>query len=65
MAKRMYIGQGGLARRVKKIYVGAGGYAARVKKAYVGIGGTARPFSAGASRHITAAPPTLPPNASI
>lgn len=47
MAKRMYIGQGGLARRVKKIYVGAGGYAARVKKAYVGIGGTARPFFGG------------------
>lgn len=47
MAKRMYIGQGGLARRVKKIYVGAGGYAARVKKAYIGIDGTARPFFGG------------------
>lgn len=43
MAKKMYFGVGGTARRVKKIYIGVGGVAKRVKKAYIGVGGVARP----------------------
>jgi len=44
MAKGIYIGGGGVARRVKKIYVGVGGVARKVKKGYIGVGGVARPF---------------------
>lgn len=44
MAKRIYIGVGGTARRVKKAYIGMGGVARRIKKAYIGVGGVARPI---------------------
>ena len=44
MAKRIYIGAGGTARRVKKAYIGMGGVARRIKKAYIGVGGVARPI---------------------
>lgn len=42
MAKRVYIGVGGKARKVKKIYIGVAGVARKVKKAYIGVGGVAR-----------------------
>ena len=45
MAKKMYFGVAGKARKVKKIYFGVGGKARKVKKGYIGIGGKARPFS--------------------
>lgn len=44
MAKKVYIGVGGKARKVKKIYIGVGGKARKVKKGYIGVGGVARPF---------------------
>ena len=44
MAKGMYVGISGKARKIKKGYVGIGGKARKIKKAYVGIGGKARPF---------------------
>ena len=44
MAKKVYIGVGGVARKVKKLYFGVGGVARKVKKGYIGIGGVARPF---------------------
>lgn len=44
MAKKVYVGIGGKARKVKQIYIGIGGLARKVKKAYVGVGGVARPF---------------------
>ena len=44
MAKKVYIGIGGKARKVKKIYFGVGGKARKVKKAYIGVGGKARCF---------------------
>lgn len=43
MAKRIYVGVGNTARRVKKAYVGINGIARRIKKAYIGVGGVARP----------------------
>ncbi|MGB8455142.1 MAG: hypothetical protein WCD89_22780 [Anaerocolumna sp.] len=50
MAKGIYVGVGGVARKVKKIYIGVSGVARKVKKAYVGVGGAARLFfSAGLS----------------
>ncbi len=47
MAKGLYVGVAGKARKVKKIYVGIGGKARRVKKGYVGVGGKARLFWSG------------------
>lgn len=47
MAKRVYFGVGGKARKVKKIYFGVDGKARRVKKGYIGIGGVARQFFSG------------------
>lgn len=47
MAKGMYVGISGKARKIKKGYVGIGGKARKIKKAYVGIGGKARPFWTG------------------
>lgn len=44
MAKKAYIGVGGLARKVKRCYVGVGNVARKIKKAYIGVGGVARPF---------------------
>ena len=42
MAKNLYVGVGGKARKVKALYVGVGGKARKVKKVYVGVGGKAR-----------------------
>ena len=42
MAKTVYIGVGGVARKVKRIYVGVGGVARKVKKAFIGVDGVAR-----------------------
>lgn len=38
MARKLYIGVDGIARRVTKMYIGISGVARRVKKAYVGTG---------------------------
>lgn len=42
MAKNIYVGVGGKARKIKQLYVGVGGKARKVKKVYVGVGGKAR-----------------------
>ena len=42
MAKGIYIGVNGIAKKVKKLYVGVSGVAKKVKKAYVGVGGVAK-----------------------
>lgn len=47
MAKRIYVGVGGIARKVKKAYIGVEGLARKVKKAYIGVGGVARPVFSG------------------
>lgn len=47
MAKGMYIGVDGKARKVKKMYIGVDGVARKIKKAYIGIGGVARPCFGG------------------
>ena len=47
MAKRVYIGVGGVARKVRRGYIGVGNVARKIKKAYIGVGGVARPFWAG------------------
>ena len=44
MSKNVYIGVGGVARKVKNIYIGVGGVARKVKKGYIGVGGVARLF---------------------
>jgi hypothetical protein len=59
MAKGMYIGVGGVARKGKKAYVGVANVARKVKKMYVGIGGVARLcYSAGLSYTATTALPS-------
>ena len=47
MAKGLYIGVDGKARKVKKIYTGINGKARKVKKGYIGIDGKARLFFSG------------------
>ncbi len=42
MAKKIYAGVEGNARKVKKIYLGVGNTARKVKKIYIGVNGTAR-----------------------
>ena len=44
MAKKVYIGQSDLARKVNKIYLGIDGKARKVVKGYVGVNGVARQF---------------------
>lgn len=44
MAKAVYLGVAGVARKVKKMYIGVNGVARKVKKAYIGVGGVARQF---------------------
>ena len=44
MTKAMYIGVGGVARKVKKMYIGVDNVARKVKKGYIGVGGVARCF---------------------
>lgn len=47
MARKIYYGAGGKARKVKKIYYVAGGRARKVRRGYIGVGGKARPFWTG------------------
>lgn len=47
MTKAIYIGVGGLARKVKKVYFGVSGIARKVKSGYIGVGGLARLFWSG------------------
>lgn len=42
MAKGLYFGVGGKARKGKRAYIGIGGKARKIKKMYIGIGGKAR-----------------------
>lgn len=42
MAKQVYVGIDGKARKIKKIYVGVNGIAREVKVAYVGVDNKAR-----------------------
>lgn len=50
MAKGIYVGVNGVARKVKKIYVGVNNVARKVKKIYVGVNGVARlTYSSGLS----------------
>lgn len=42
MAKSIYIGVDGKARKAKNIYIGVGGKARKVKKMYIGVNGVAR-----------------------
>ena len=44
MAKKIYVGVNGKARKVRKMYVGVGGSAHKVKKGYIGVNGVARLF---------------------
>ena len=44
MAKSVYVGVGGVAKKVKNIYVGVEGKARKVIKAYVGVNGVAKLF---------------------
>ena len=44
MAKKVYIGQSDLARKVNEIYLGIDGKARKVVKGYVGVNGVARQF---------------------
>ena len=44
MAKGIYVGVSGKARKVKKLYIGVNGKARKVKKAYIGVNGKARLF---------------------
>ena len=46
MAKKMYIGVNGVARKVKTPYVGVDGKARKVKAGYIGVNGVARQFYA-------------------
>lgn len=48
MAKGIYTGADGTARKVKKAYIGINGVARKIKKAYIGVDGTAHlAFAAG------------------
>ena len=42
MAKNLYMGVGGKARKRKAAYIGISGKARKIKKIYVGVGGKAR-----------------------
>ena len=44
MAKGVYVGVDGVARRVKTMYVGVNGVARKIKTGYIGINGIARKF---------------------
>lgn len=47
MAKGIYFGINGVARKAKKMYFGVNGIARKVKKAYIGVAGIARVFLSG------------------
>ncbi|HHV09267.1 MAG TPA: hypothetical protein GXX75_03175 [Clostridiales bacterium] len=65
MARGIYVGVGGTARKAKKIYVGVDGVARKVRKIYVGVGGVARLTWSGYefSRHTGNVTGTTEPNA--
>ena len=42
MAKKVYVGEKGVARQVKAIYLGVNGVARKVKNAYIGVANVAR-----------------------
>ena len=42
MAKNLYVGVGGKARKMKAAYIGISGKARKIKKIYIGVGGKAR-----------------------
>jgi hypothetical protein len=42
MSGKMYVGVGGVAKKVKKMYVGVGGVAKAVKKIYIGVADVAK-----------------------
>lgn len=42
MAKRIYVGNNNVARKVKKLYVGVKGVARKAKKVYIGVNGVAQ-----------------------
>ena len=44
MAKKAYVGVGGVAKTIKNMYVGIDGVARKIVKAYVGVAGKARQF---------------------
>lgn len=44
MAKKAYIGVGGVARKVKQTYIGVDGVSRKCKSGYVGVDGVARQF---------------------
>lgn len=44
MAKKLYIGVGNKAKKVKQLYIGVNGKARKVKKAYIGVNGKAKLF---------------------
>ena len=44
MAKKMYVGVNGVARKITSAYVGVNNIARKITKGYVGVGGIARQF---------------------
>jgi len=44
MAKSIYIGINGVAKKAKKAYIGVNGVAKKIKKAYIGVNGVAKLF---------------------
>lgn len=59
MAKQVYVGIDGKARKIKKIYVGVNGIAREVKTIYVGVDNKARlcwssgPLTAGEGVYVS------------
>lgn len=53
MGKSVYMGVGGVAKKVKSMYIGVGGVARKVKKAWIGVGGVAKLFWAGGSPELS------------
>lgn len=52
MAKAIYEGVNGVARKVKNAYEGVGNVARKVKAGYIGVGGVARQFFSGEYRTL-------------
>lgn len=58
MAKKIYVGVNGKARKVRKLYFGVGSKARKIKRGYIGIGGVARPFWIGEKELVSYGPIT-------
>lgn len=56
MAKDLYYGIDGKARKIKSVYVGVNGVARKVKSGYIGVGNVARPFFSSAFKVTINAP---------